>query len=93
MGGVGPGRESRGRGRGRAHGGSHGGANMHRWPSPPAASPTPPPSPHSSTLEWRAKYQPDTITWDEVCRLNTGRLELLDERDAAGRPINYFRLR
>lgn len=54
---------------------------------------SPPPYPHSSTLEWRAKYQPDTITWDEVCRLNTGRLELLDERDAAGRPINYFRLR
>lgn len=55
-------------------------------------TPLPPPS-ISSTLEWRAKYQPDTITWDEVRRLNTGRLELLDERDAEGRPINYFRLR
>jgi len=47
----------------------------------------------SSTLEWRAKYRPDAISWGDVKRLNTGRLELLDERDAGGRPINYFRLR
>lgn len=66
---------------------------MHQHPAPTRPNPPCPPPPPSSTLEWRAKYQPDTITWDEVARLNTGRLELLDERDGDGRPINYFRLR
>ncbi len=48
---------------------------------------------HSATLLWRKDFKPEAITWTEVSDLNTGRLELLDQRDNAGRPINFFRLR
>ena len=47
----------------------------------------------SATLLWRKDFKPDITTWADVADLNTGRLELLDRRDNAGRPINFFRLR
>jgi hypothetical protein len=51
------------------------------------------PSSHRATLLWRRDFKPESTTWADVEGLNTGRLELLERRDVAGRPINFFRLR
>ncbi len=60
----------------------------------PRLSRSPLPSLHpSATLTWRKDFKPEATTWADVSDLNTGRLELLDRRDNAGRPINFFRLR
>ena len=59
---------------------------------PPTRSPPFSFSP-SATLAWRKDFKPEATTWADVSDLNTGRLELVDQRDNAGRPINFFRLR
>jgi hypothetical protein len=46
------------------------------------------------TLEWRQSYRPQDITFQEVKALaSTGRLEVLEQRDLAGRPVLCYRLR
>lgn len=45
------------------------------------------------TLEWRQSYRPQDITFQEVKALaSTGRLEVLEQRDLAGRPVLCYRL-
>ena len=83
-------------GRGGARGRAGAGANSLLAPRRPRAPLSPrlsSPPHHSATILWRKEFKPETITWADVADLNTGRLELLDQRDNAGRPINFFRLR
>ena len=46
------------------------------------------------TLQWRARFKPETIHWDDVKECaRGGRLELLSQTDSLSRPILLYRLR
>lgn len=46
------------------------------------------------TLQWRARFKPENIYWDDVkACASGGRLELLSQADSLGRPILLYRLR
>ena len=38
-------------------------------------------------------YKPEEVAWTDVAKMNTGRVELLQTADRAGRPVVLFRLR
>lgn len=46
------------------------------------------------TLKWRASYQPDDLTWDDLeSEAARGKVFVLDHKDREGRPVVFMRPR